>query len=70
MDYSLLVGVHYCKQYPPTAENRDSDSECVSEGEDGDSELTPEEQDGEDSADINGDISSEGRSKNGPTVVN
>ena len=63
MDYSLLVGIHQCKRYPPSAEDEEDgddegseESDCVAvDANDG----TIVEED-EDSAGINGDNSSEG----------
>lgn len=70
MDYSLLVGIHQCKQYPRSAEDE----------EDGDDEGSEEESDygreggvtddviaeeDVDSAEANGDISSEREGEGG-----
>ena len=64
MDYSLLVGIHQCKLYPRSAEDEDGDDEGSEEESDcgreraGNDEAIAEED--EDSAEANGDISSEG----------
>ena len=65
MDYSLLVGIHQCKLYPRSAEDDEEGDDEGSEeesdnGRGGATDGVIAEED-EDSAEANGDISSEGR---------
>ena len=65
MDYSLLVGIHQCKLYPRSAEDDEEGDDEGSEeesdnGRGGATDGVIVEED-EDSAEANGDISSEGR---------
>nr|WEL12744.1 1-phosphatidylinositol-5-phosphate 4-kinase [Halisarca dujardinii] len=72
MDYSLLVGIHFCKLYPRGKEDDDEEDENEADNEGDGSEEERRingriEEEDENSTDNNADVSSEGRESSTPT---